>query len=203
MAAGRPARIARERINRDDRPRDERPRDDRPRDDRPRDDRPRDDRPRDDRQRDRFDGRDRDNRGDGRGRDRWRERDDRNRDRDRNQGSQGGLERGQDRGERGGEDRRERFERRDDRAERDPLPVVEPQAQPITPLVAEERAPAQVLRDSDGGESHAPAFLQAPAAARPEAGEDEAPARRPRRRRAPRTFDGGDGAPPTGETEGA
>jgi hypothetical protein len=153
-------------------------------------------RDRDERGRDRFESRDRDERGrDDRNRDnrdregrreRWRDRDDRNRDRDR--------------GERGGEERRERFERRDERPERDPLPVVEPQQ---APLAAEEPAPSPVLRDADGGESHAPAFLQAPAA-RSEGGDEEAPARRPRRRRAPRSFEGGgDGAPSSNETEGA
>lgn len=140
------------------RDRDDRPREDRPRDERPRDDRPRDDRPRDERPRD----------------DRPRaEREDRNRDE-------------RPRGER--EDR-PRFERnREDRPERDPLAVVEPQAQPLV-----EDRPAAMLRDAEGGESHAPAFLQQ-SAPRREAGEDEAPAKRPRRRRAPRSFEG-DGAP--------
>lgn len=168
--------------------------------DRPRDDRNREDRNRDDRR----DGRDRD-----RGRDRWRDRDDRNRDRDRDDRPRGERdERSRDdrrdrderpRGER--EDRRDRFERgdrnREDRPERDPLAVVEPQAQ--APLVNEERA-SPMLRDADGGESHAPAFLQQPAT-RPEAVDDEAPARRPRRRRAPRSFEGDSG--PSTETEEA
>jgi hypothetical protein len=69
-------------------------------------------------------------------------------------------------------------------------------------VVVDERPPQQVLRDADGGESHAPAFLQAPAAPRAEAGGEEEPARRPRRRRAPRSFEGGEGPPPS-ETEGA
>jgi hypothetical protein len=68
--------------------------------------------------------------------------------------------------------------------------VVEPQAQPLVTAAAEpapQRAerperPARVLRDAEGGESHAPAFLQAPTA---RADAEEAP--RPRRRRAPRT----------------
>jgi hypothetical protein len=159
-----------DRRDRDDRPRDERPRDERPRDERPRDDRPRDDRPRDERPRDE---RPRDER----------PRDDRPRD-DRPRGDR--------------EDRRERGDRnREERPERDPLAVVEPQAQP--PLVAEERA-SPMLRDADGGASHAPAFLQQPAT-RPEAADDEAPARRPRRRRAPRSFEG-DAGPPS-ETEEA
>lgn len=141
--------------------------------DRPREDRG--DRNRDDRPRsDRYEGqgRNRDDR-----RDRWRDRDDRH--------------------------RGDRYERNDrpERAERDPLAVVEPQQ---TPLVAEERPASPVLRDADGGESHAPAFLQARAEPRPEAAADEdAPARRPRRRRAPRSFEGGEGAPPSNETEEA
>jgi hypothetical protein len=158
---------------RDDRPRDDRPpRDDRFRDenrqrdgggrqgrwrdDRPRDDRPRDDRPRDDRPRD-----------DRPVRDDRPPRDDR------------------PRAERPDRDDRPRSERpeREPRPERDPLAVVEPQAAPLP--VSEER-PSPVLRDAEGGESHAPAFLQnraAPAAEPAEA------APKPRRRRAPRTFD--------------
>jgi len=154
---------------RDDRPRDERPRDDRSRDDRPREDRPRDDRSRDDRPRDerpRYDDRPRDER--------------------------------PVREERPARDERPRFERnRDERPERevsrDPLAVVEPQIQAPLASVAPERK-TRVLRDSDGGESHAPAFLQAPAP-RAEA-TDEVP--KPRRRRAPRT----DG-PTAPETEDA
>jgi len=165
---------------RDDRQRDERPRDDRqdarPRDERPRDERPRDERPRDDRQEARpREERPRDDRprteGGGR-RDRWRERGDR-------------------------PDRVERQDARPERERGDPMAVVEPQA---TPLVSEERA-APMLRDAEGGESHAPAFLQsrpAPAAA-PEAG--DAPAPKPRRRRAPRSFEAGEGATPSTETE--
>lgn len=178
-----------------DRPRD---RDDRQRDDRQRDDRPRDDRPRDrdDRPRDRD-----------RGRDRWRDRDDRPRDRDRDDRPRDdrprddrprddrqrddrprGEER-RDRDDRPRDDRRERYERQDRperaaREERDPLAVVEPQAQ--APLGGAEERASPVLRDAEGGESHAPAFLQAPA--RRDDGE-EAP-RRPRRRRTPRAEGG-------------
>jgi hypothetical protein len=156
----------RDRPWRDERPRDDRARDDNPQQqaDRPRDDRPpRDERPRDDRPR-----------GD-------RPRDDRPR------------------------DERPRFDRsRDDRPARDPLPIVEPQGSPLVNedrSAREERAPredrpqreerqpraerpARVLRDADGGESHAPAFLQAPpprAAAEPAEGEAK-----PRRKRAPK-----------------
>ena len=92
----------------------------------------------------------------------------------------------------GDEPRRERFDRDRDRPERDPLPIVQPQGDP---------APTgPMLRDSDGGASHAPAFLQArpiPAPA-PEAGEEKPK----RRRRAPRSFEAGEGPPPS-ETEEA
>ena len=85
-------------------------------------------------------------------------------------------------------------------------PVREPR-EPREPRAPREERPTRVLRDADGGESHAPAFLQAPpqTAARPEGEEAvEAPARRPRRRRAPRSFEGGDdGSPTSSETEGA
>ncbi|MDB5476179.1 MAG: hypothetical protein JWP49_1690, partial [Phenylobacterium sp.] len=165
---------------RDERPRDERPRDDRPRDDRPRDDRPRDDRPRDDRPRDDRprDDRPRDDRPrEGRSRDRWRDdrprgdapRDDRPRGDDRSRDDRPRDDRPRDdrprderprddrpRDDRPREDRpqRDRYERQD----RDPLAVVEPQA--AAPLAAApEPRPSRVLRDAEGGESHAPAFL--------------------------------------------
>jgi Domain of unknown function (DUF4167) len=185
----------------------QRPRDGQ-RDDRPRDERPqngggyRDDRPRDGQRGDRYENRDGGGQNrDGQGRrDRWR--DDRPRDGQQRDGQarDGQPREGQqrddrprdgqqredrpryDRDDRPRDDRPprgERYERnRDERPERDPMPVVEPQAQP---LVAESR-PSQVLRDADGGESHAPAFLQASTA--PRADGDEAP--KPRRRRAPR-----------------
>jgi hypothetical protein len=166
--------------DRDDRPRDDRPREERPRDERPRDDRPRDDRPREDR-------------GDRQQQPRE----------DRPQQQQQPRE-DRPRGDRfEGNGRRDRWRERDDRPreDRDPLAVVEPQAAPLLAPVAEK--PSPVLRDDDGGESQAPAFLKAPrakaapAAAAPAA---EAPAgevAKPRRRRAPRSFEGG--TPP--ETE--
>ncbi|MDB5418568.1 MAG: hypothetical protein JWP50_1987, partial [Phenylobacterium sp.] len=161
---------------RDDRPRDDRPRDDRPRDDRPRDERPRDDRPREDRPRD---DRPRDDRS----------RDDRPRD-----------DRPRDDRPRDDRPRADRSERpREDRPERDPLAVVEFQAQPL-PLVSPERA-SPMLRDAEGGESHAPAFLQQPAS-RAESGEEET-ARKPRRRRAPRAAEGDQAGPASSETEEA
>lgn len=162
--------------NRDrDRDRDDRPRNnDQPREDRPRDDRPRDDRPRNNDPRNTPD-QPREDRGEGGGRrDRWRERD----------------------------ERRERQERAAAEAPRDPLAVVEPQ--PAAPLAAE--APAKDsprLRGHDGAESELPAFLGRSAAA-PAPAADEAPAaeaKKPRRRRAPRSFEGGEGAP--SETEEA
>lgn len=183
---------------RDDRPRDDRPRDDRPRDDRPREDRPRyrDDRPRDDRPRDDRPRNDQPRtdqpRSDQPREDRAREdraREDRPRsdqqDRPRNDRVENGgrRDRWRDRDDRPRDDRP-----REDRPERDPLPVVEPQS---APLVQAEARPSPVLRDDDGGESHAPAFLKAPRA-RPapkvavaEVGEEVA---KPVRRRAPRAV---------------
>jgi len=180
---------------------DGRPRDgqrDGQRDDRPRDGQreghPRDERPR-------YENRDR-NDGNGQGgqggrRDRgWR--DDRPR-----EGQRDGQRDGQPRDERPRyddrpqRDDRPRFDRnrddrpRDDRArddrpreerpERDPLAVVEPQSQAPLTSPAPER-PTRVLRDAEGGESHAPAFLQAPST-RPDS--EEPP--KPRRRRAARS----------------
>jgi hypothetical protein len=163
------------RQQRDDRPqgeyrqRDDRPRDDRPRDDRPRDDRPRDDRPREDRPRD------------------DRPRDDRPRD---VQGERQPRYQG---------DRPQRFqgERRDRGDRPDPLSVIEPQATPLTAPAAAYDAPRSdqpesVLRSEDGATSHAPAFLQT----LPRSEADESPeARRPRRRRAPRSFEPDEVAP--------
>jgi len=188
------------------RPRDEnRPqqRDDRPREgqrDGPRDgqrDGPRDDRPR-------YENRDRNDGGAGQGRrDRpWRDERPRDGQRDaQRDGQRDDRPRYDDRprdGQRDGpREDRPRFERnRDDRpdrdAGRDPLAVVEPQAHaPLTQGPPER--PSRVLRDSEGGESHAPAFLQAPTA---RADADEAA--KPRRRRAPRS----DGPAPS-ETEDA
>ncbi len=168
--------------DRDDRPRDDRPRDDRPRDDRPRDDRPRTDQPRDDRPRNDQprDDRPRDDRPRD---DRPREpRNDQPRD-DRPRGENGGRrDRWKEREDRPREDRP-----RDDRS-RDPLPVVEPQS---APMVVAEARPSPVLRDNDGGEIHAPAFLKAPRAriTKP-AGDAPAPEAegelKPVKRRAPR-----------------
>jgi len=78
--------------------------------------------------------------------------------------------------------------------------VVEPQR---APLVAPDTGSSPVLRDDDGGESYAPAFLKPraprqPAAPAAAASDDEA-AKKPRRRRAPRSFEGGEGAAPEAE----
>jgi|HubBroStandDraft_1064217.scaffolds.fasta_scaffold62607_2 hypothetical protein len=179
---------------RDDRPRDDRPQGERPRDDRPRDeyrDRPREDRPqgefrpRDDRQ-SRYprDDRPRDDR----------PRDDRPRDDRPREDRQGGA---RYEGDRQGGGRRDY---RQDRPERDPLSVIEPQATPLTaaaPAPAPYEAPeseARVLRGEDGATSHAPAFLQPRAEPRAEA-EADGETRRPRRRRAPRSFEAGEAAP--------
>ncbi|MDP1736856.1 MAG: DUF4167 domain-containing protein [Caulobacter sp.] len=140
-----------------------------------RDDRPRDDRPqRDDRPRD------------------DRPRDDRPRD-----------ERPRQEGE--GSSRRERWRDRDDRqprgdrgeAPRDPLAVIEPQAAPLAPEIAVSESPR--LRGQDGAVSELPAFLGRPAETREEAPAEEA--KKPRRRRAPRSFEGGEDVKP--ETEEA
>lgn len=148
---------------------------------------------------------------DGEGRERagWQAREDRQRD-DRQREDR---QRDERRGEREGRDDRPRVERegrrerwRDDRPRgernepraehRDPLAVVEPQSAPLPG--AEQRA-SPVLRDAEGGESHAPAFLQVRPAPVSDAAEGEAAQRKPRRRRAPRSFEGGEGA--ASETE--
>lgn len=94
---------------------------------------------------------------------------------------------------------RERDERRDrERAEaaaRDPMAVVEPQAAPLAPEPTVSESPR--LRGQDGAVSELPAFLGRPAAASEDAPAEEA--KKPRRRRAPRSFEGGEDAKP--ETE--
>ncbi len=136
-------------------------RDDRPRDDRPQGDNPQQQAPRQDR-----DERPRDDR----------PRDDRPRD-DRPRNDQPREDR--PRGDRPRDDR-PRYNR-EDRPQRDPLAASEPQAAPAT--IQEDR-PARVLRDADGGESHAPAFLQTSTAPRTDPAADAPP--KPRRRRAPK-----------------
>lgn len=166
--------------DRDDRPRDERPRDERPREDRfrDRDDRPRDDRPRDERPAAEGE----QPQGEGEFRESRRRRD-RNRDRDRDWQPRG---------------------------ERDPMAVIEPEASPLTAEApAGEGSP--MLRGQDGAVSHAPAFLGRKAERAPEAVSaapaSEAPAaegeevKKPRRRRAPRSFEAGEGAPAEGGSD--
>jgi hypothetical protein len=168
-----------------------RQRDDRPREDRPRDDRPRDDRPRDDRPREGGEYRQRD--------DRYQADRPRFRDRDNQQGRYQG-----DRQNR--PDREYRNDRNGERTERDPLGVIEPQATPLTPPAPVFEQPreeaATVLRGEDGAMSHAPAFLQARPEPRAESEEAAGEVRRPRRRRAPRTFEAGDTAAPAEADEG-
>ena len=101
------------------------------------------------------------------------------------------------------DERRERAERNEQRPERDPMAVVEPQATPLGAPPATPAPDGPMLRDAEGGASEAPAFLQARSPEPPKAEGDE-PARKPRRRRAPRSFEGGEGAaPPSSETEEA
>lgn len=103
---------------------------------------------------------------------------------------------------------RERDERRDrterePRPERDPMAVVEPQASPLGAPASSPAPDGPMLRDAEGGASEAPAFLQA-RSPEPAKAEGEEPARKPRRRRAPRSFEGGEGAAPSSsETEEA
>ena len=190
---------------RDDRPRDERPRDDRARDDRPRDDRPRDDRPRDDRVRDERprddrprDDRPRDDRPrtDGASRDRW-QRDGR----DRNRARDDRPRDDRPRDERPRDDRPREDRPREDRpVDRPTAEAEEPRRdrndrrdrEPIAAHTPEPRN-GPMLRDSDGGESHAPAFLQAPTMAADTLDGDA----KPKRRRRTKTFEAD--APASGE----
>lgn len=95
-------------------------------------------------------------------------------------------------------DRDERRERERAEAARDPLAVVEPQA--AAPLAAEPAAgESPRLRGQDGAVSELPAFLGRPAEPREDAPAEEV--KKPRRRRAPRSFEGGETAKP--ETEEA
>ena len=173
---------------RDDRPRDDRPREDRPRDERPRDERPRDDRPRDDRPREERAPRE----------DRFRDerpRDDRPRE-DRPREERPVAAEAAEAAP--VEARRERSRR--DRAprDRDPMAVIEPQATPLT----SEAPSSPLLRSQDGDVSHAPAFLgrKSPRAAAAVdtgpistssvlAADAEAAPAKPKRRRAPRSFE--------------
>ena len=64
------------------------------------------------------------------------------------------------------------------------------------------KARGPVLRDSEGGSSDLPDFLRPTRAPAPAAEATEEKPARPRRRRAPRSFDAGEGAP-TSENEDA
>lgn len=71
--------------------------------------------------------------------------------------------------------------------------MIEPEA---VPLVAEAPAPrGRFLRSKDGEATEAPAFLQ-PRAPRPVEAEAEVPAAKPRRRKAPRSFEDGEAPAP-------
>ena len=166
----RPARDDRPRernFNRDDRPRNDRYRDDRPREDRPREETAREERPREDRQ---SEARQNENR------------------QNENRQNENRPSEGRQRSDRPRYDRSERVA--------DPLAVVEPQASPLTSEAEPTSSP--ILRSQDGGVSEAPAFLQARPEtrpeAKPEAAADDGEARpRPRRRRAPRSFESAGG----------
>jgi len=123
-------------------------------------------------------------------------------------------DRGQnDRSARNGRDDRPRYNRddrpRSDRGERaseeapvrtdrEPLNIVEPEATPLVDHTAVSSA-TPVLRADDGEINHAPAFLQVrPAEAR---GDGETEARRPRRRRPPRSFEADDASPAIADAE--
>ncbi len=97
----------------------------------------------------------------------------------------------------------QRVEARVEAVRPDPLPVVEPQARPLTSLVQPDApAPepaegARVLRSQDGGISEAPAFLQAfvaPALSGTDLSDEPAP-KRPRGRPRKRAVDGEDAVP--------
>jgi hypothetical protein len=79
------------------------------------------------------------------------------------------------------------------------MAVVEPEAAPLVAAAETEEGPR--LRSQDGSVSHAPAFLQARPATPEAPAAEEGETRRPRRRRAPRSFEGGAGETPAPETE--
>lgn len=91
--------------------------------------------------------------------------------------------------------------------------MIEPEASPLTAEAPAESSP--VLRGQDGAISDAPAFLgrkteRAPKAAAPAAEAPAAPeaeggeeVKKPRRRRAPRSFEAGEGAAASSEPEEA
>lgn len=95
--------------------------------------------------------------------------------------------------------------------------MIEPEASPLPTSNAAASESSPVLRGQDGAISEAPAFLgrkstRAPKAAEAPAAEapSEAPAaeggeevKKPRRRRAPRSFEAGEGAPAGSESEDA
>jgi hypothetical protein len=186
--------------NPDDRQQQERPQD-RQRDDRQQQDRYREDRPQD---------RQRDDRGQDRQRD-DRQPQDRPQDRQRDDRPRSDAPRSDAlRDDRQREDRparRDRYGRdrveRGDRPARDPMAVVEPESTPLTAAAPEPESGQRHLRSQDGSLSPAPAFLQARTDTPSRTVETEdGEAKKPRRRRAPRTFEGGEGeAPAKAEAE--
>ena len=123
---------------------------------------------------------------------------------DRGQGERTSVDRQRDdRPQRNNRDERSRYNR-EDRAprtewDRDPLTVTEPEASPLPTGGGAPMDSAQVLRAGDGDVSHAPAFLQLRVAEPRAEGGDEA--RKPRRRRAPRTFEGDAVEPAAGDAD--
>lgn len=92
------------------------------------------------------------------------------------------------------------------------MAVIEPEASPLTAEApAGEGSP--MLRGQDGAVSHAPAFLgrkaerapeaasSAPAAEAAPASDDGEEVKKPRRRRAPRSFEAAEGAPAEGGSD--
>lgn len=81
------------------------------------------------------------------------------------------------------------------------MAVIEPQATPLTDSASEG---SPMLRGQDGAVSHAPAFLgRSSAAVEAPAAADGDEIKKPRRRRAPRSFEGGEGASAAPESEEA
>jgi hypothetical protein len=148
----------------------------------------------------------RDDRGFNRDRDQNRNRDDRPRDRDDRPREDRGprQDRFENRRDRDRDRNREDRGPREDRTPNpaaDPLAVVEPQA---TPLPTADAQASPVLRSAEGEVSRAPNFLSGGgprkvATLTPDASEEAAP--KPKRRRAPKSFEGGEPAPAPAEAD--
>lgn len=96
------------------------------------------------------------------------------------------------------------------------MAVIEPEASPLPIASAPASESSPVLRGQDGAVSEAPAFLgrktsrttaaaavAEPAAEAPASTVDGEEVKKPRRRRAPRSFEAGEGAPASSESEEA